>query len=136
MFESGYYPMGAENDPRAPWNQSDPEEATRDIDYSCVMHRVQPVSTTEYTPGEYEKDEDGFVFREEDDFSDTDWLTEFADQYRNPAQLIAILREIATELAAGRIPQKRRSQWQHIAEDCQNWEIDDEYAEEYEHQSR
>lgn len=136
MFESGLYPMGAEFDPRAPWNQSDPDEAVRDIDYSCVMHRTVPVATTEYTPGEYEKDEDGFVFREDDDFSDTDWITELKDQYRTPAQLISLLKEIATEFAAGHIPQKRISQWQHIAEDCDGWEMDDEYAEENEKQSR
>jgi hypothetical protein len=27
MSESGYYPPGAENDPRAPWNQVDPTES-------------------------------------------------------------------------------------------------------------
>lgn len=24
MYESGYYPAGAEHDPNAPWNQEDP----------------------------------------------------------------------------------------------------------------
>ena len=27
--ESGWYPPGAENDPRAPWNQPDPEDSHR-----------------------------------------------------------------------------------------------------------
>lgn len=130
MYESGYYPMGAENDPRAPWNEHEPDEVVRDIDYSCTMHRVAPVATTEYTPGEVEKDEEGFTFRGEDDFSDTDWFGEFTSQYRTPAQLIDLLHEIATDFAAGRVPQKRISQWQHIADDCEHWEIDDEYAEE------
>lgn len=29
MSESGYYPPGAENDPRAPWNQPEPVECPR-----------------------------------------------------------------------------------------------------------
>ncbi len=130
MRESGYYPAGAEFDPRAPYNQRDPEEAVRNIDYSCVMHRTAQVATTDYIQSEWERDEDGFAYRSDDDFSETDWLTEFTDQYRTPDRLITLLREIATEFAAGRTPQKRISTWQHIAEDCEGWEIDDESTEE------
>ena len=32
MRESGYYPPGAENDPRAPWNEVEGEDATEVID--------------------------------------------------------------------------------------------------------
>ncbi len=127
---SGYYPAGADYDPRAPWNQSDPDEAVRDICYSCNMTRTTAVSATDYVPGQVEKDEEGYTFRGDDDFSDTDWLSDFTDQNRTPAQLIAILKEIATEFAAGRTVKKRPVTWQHIAEDCEGWEIDDEYAEE------
>ncbi len=130
MIESGYYPAGAEYDPRAPWNQSDPEEAVRDICYSCNMMRTTKVATTDYTPGYVERDEDGYACRCDDDFSDTDWLSDFTDQNRTPAQLIALLKEIATAFAQGHTVQKRQSTWQHIAEDCEGWEIDDEYAEE------
>ena len=130
MRESGYYAPGTEFDTRAPWNQKDNDEATRNIDYSCTMHRVAPVSTVNYVPGCWEKDEDGFAFRNDDDFSDTDWVEEFNDQYRTPAKLIALLKEIATEFAAGHTVQKRLSTWQHIADDCEGWEVDDEYAEE------
>lgn len=130
MYESGYYPTGAEYDPSAPWNQADTDEAVRDIDYSCTMHRVAPVSTTNYIQGEWEKEEDGFAYHSDDDFSDTNWLEEYTGQYRTPEQLIALLKEIATEMAAGRKVQKRASIWQQIADDCQGWEMDDEYAEE------
>lgn len=123
------YPAGAEYDSRAPWNQSDPEEAVRDINYSCTLMRTAPVSTTDYTPGHIEWDEDG-CFREDDDFSDTDWMSDFTDQYRTPAQLISLLKDIARDFAEGRTPQKRKSTWEHIADDCEGWEIDDEYAEE------
>lgn len=32
MFESGYYPAGAEHDPRAPWNEIDPTEEIYDVE--------------------------------------------------------------------------------------------------------
>ena len=32
MRESGYYPPGAENDPRAPWNEVEAEDATAVIE--------------------------------------------------------------------------------------------------------
>ena len=130
MKESGYYPAGAEFDPRAPWNQTDPDEATRDVTYTCTIQRTVPVSTTEYTPGRDEQDEDGYYIHDDDDFSDTPWLTEFTDQYRTPAQLIALLREVALEFASGHIPKKRASTWQHIADDCDGWDVDDESAAE------
>lgn len=130
MRESGNYPAGAEFDPRAPWNQSDTDEAVRDITYTCHMQRTAPVSTVNYTPGEWERDEDGYAIKNDDDFSDTDWLEDFTDQYRTPAKLIALLKEIATEFAAGRTVQKRPSTWKHIADDCEGWALEDEYAEE------
>ena len=48
MYESGYYPAGAEHDPNAPWNQSDPEPVSQDIEYSCTMRRTATVETTNY----------------------------------------------------------------------------------------
>ncbi len=46
MYESGYYPAGAEHDPNAPWNQSNPEPVSQDIEYSCTMRRTATVETT------------------------------------------------------------------------------------------
>ena len=46
------------------------------------MRRTATVETTNYVPGTWEKDEDGFGYRDGDDFSDTDWLSAFKDTYR------------------------------------------------------
>ena len=127
---SGNYPMGAQYDPRAPWNQSEPDETTRDADYTCTLHRTAPVTTTDYVPGHCEIDEDGNYCREGDDFSDTNWMYEFTDLYRTPAKLIEILWEIAEDFAAGRLPMKSLSTWKSIAADCRGWEVDDEDADE------
>lgn len=49
MYESGYYPPGAEHDPRAPWNQKEPHyikcEACNGKGYHYYAH-------------DFEKDED------------------------------------------------------------------------------
>lgn len=40
FMESGYYPPGAENDPRAPWNQTDDEWDEGDEPehhYTCTL---------------------------------------------------------------------------------------------------
>jgi hypothetical protein len=112
MIESGYYPPGAENDPRAPWNQSDPQPVSQDIDYSCTMCRTANVETTDY------------------DFSETDWLGEYKEQYRTPLQLIELLHDIATCHIDGRTPNISIREWKEIAADCKDWEIDEENTEE------
>lgn len=129
MYESGYYPAGAEHDPNAPWNQSDHEPVSQDIEYSCTVRRTATVETTNYVPGTWEKDEDGFGYRDGDDFSDTDWLSDFKDTYRTPKELIDLLKETAKELADGKMPNKLKSFWQDIMADCENWSIDDEETE-------
>ena len=73
-----------------------------------------------------EKDEDGFGYREDDDFSDTDWLSEFKDTYRTPKELIDLLKETAKELVGGKMPNKPKSFWKDVMADCENWSIDDE----------
>ena len=129
MYESGYYPAGAEHDSDAPWNQSDPEPISQDIEYSCIMRRPACVETTNYVPGIYEKDEDGFCYRDGDDFSDTDWLSDFKDTYRTPKELIDLLKETAKGLADGKIPNKSKSFWKDVMADCEDWSIDDEETE-------
>lgn len=129
MYESGYYPAGAEHDPNAQWNQSEPEPVAQDIEYSCTMRRTATVETTNYVPGTWEKDEDGFGCRDGDDFSDTDWLSDFKDTYRTPKELIELLKETAKELADGKMPNKPKSFWKDVMVDCENWSIDDEETE-------
>ena len=130
MYESGYYPPGAEHDPNAPWNQSDPDAVQMEVEYSCTMRRTADVETTDYVPGTWEKDEDGFGYRDGDDFSDTDWLSDFKQQYRTPSQLIDLLKVVATQLAQGVTPIDTTKFWNGVVADCEKWTTEDEYAEE------
>ena len=56
MSESGYYPAGAEYDPRAPWNQVDPEPRKIEVTVSITLSKTVEVEVTDYTA---EEDYDG-----------------------------------------------------------------------------
>lgn len=131
-MNNSYYPAGTENDPRAPWNETEQSPISVEVDYSCTIRRTATVETTDYISGEVDKEWDGegyVVVRNDDDFSEVNWLEEFRDTYRTPLQLIDVLRTTAEELQQGKIPNKSQSFWRDIIADCKDWTLDDEEAE-------
>lgn len=58
MVESGYYPVGAEYDPKAPWNQIDPEPRKIEVTVSITLSKTVEVEVSDYTTEE-EIDEEG-----------------------------------------------------------------------------
>ena len=40
--------MGAEHDPQAPWNQSDPEPRQYDCEVTVTLQKTMPVNTVNY----------------------------------------------------------------------------------------
>ena len=59
MSESGYYPAGAEYDPKAPWNQVDTEPRKIKVTVSITLSKTVEVEVTDYT-AEEDYDEDGY----------------------------------------------------------------------------
>ena len=59
MSESGYYPAGAEYDPRAPWNQVEPKPKKVEVTVSITLSKTVEVEVTDYT-AEEDYDEDGY----------------------------------------------------------------------------
>ena len=47
MRESGYYPPGAENDPRAPWNDDDDDQDAREEAYRLMTRRIGKITGRE-----------------------------------------------------------------------------------------
>ena len=78
MIESGYYPPGAEHDPDAPYNQSEPEEIEVEVVINQTLSKSTKILTTDYIVNEwedFEPDEEGRFYRTggiEYDFSDSD----------------------------------------------------------------
>ena len=52
MIESGYYPAGAEYDPKAPWNQVEPKSKKVEVTVSITLSKTVEVEVTDYTAEE------------------------------------------------------------------------------------
>ena len=48
MAQSDYYPMGAEHDPNAPYNEREPELKKVKLDVYLTIHKVVEVETDKY----------------------------------------------------------------------------------------
>lgn len=139
MIESGYFPAGAEFDPSAPYNQSDPEEKEFDVTCSQSLSKTVTVTTNNYIPGasgvDYEPDGEGGCsavgWHDPDDTSDTNWADEYHDNdHYTPLQLIELFKKhLENEL--NRMAEVKNEKWiKHLIEECSDWiEDDTEYVE-------
>lgn len=143
MIESGYYPMGAEFDSSAPYNQSEVPEKEFDVTCSQSLSKTVPVWTNNYIPGEegvdWETDDEGHPYaspwQEEDDTSDTDWQEEYSNKHFTPIQLIQKFKEfleveinnIEEELnnKFSPIRKAKKSVIKHLIDECSSW-VEDE----------
>lgn len=136
----GYnYPMGAENDPNAPWNERAQENEPREVEveYSVILRKKVKVSTTDYTIDrwdETERDEDGFVIHcdgEDVDYSETDFLAEYKEQHETPkdliirlkAELMLLLRDKPGCVGA------KDGTWERLIKECEQWVEEEEIVE-------
>lgn len=153
MFpESGYYPPGAENDPRAPWNEPpEPDEVDVEVTASYSMSRTYTISTNDYIPvvdEDYDVDIDEDGNRcvtggryETQDFSDTNWEKAFENDSNAlgiPA-LLEVLHKVADEkvsffnkeLEEDHTPEGKKKlkrwlkEWQNIKQSCEDWTVDE-----------
>ena len=83
MTESGYYPPGAEHDPRAPYNEVDLPEKEIEVCISIALSKTVKVKVSDYTIVDSGKDEDGEYF-EDIDYSDCDLKTAVEEQITLP----------------------------------------------------
>lgn len=127
------YPMGAANDPNAPYNEpADNEPIEVDIEYSCVMRKTTKVGTTRYQAFDWEDSEPdgegGYVHTGGTDyeFDDNDFRDEYDEQRFNPSELIDELKSIVTMLINGDEVTVSKAKLRQILEDCEGWEIEDE----------
>ena len=74
MKESGYYPAGAEFDPRAPWNEVELPPKDVEVTISAIVSKTMKVPVRDYTI-----DEEGNI-----DFSDCDLKKAVEENVRLP----------------------------------------------------
>ena len=74
MKESGYYPAGAEFDPRAPWNEVELPPKDVEVTISAIVSKTMKVPVRDYTI-----DEEGNI-----DFSECDLKKAVEENIRLP----------------------------------------------------
>lgn len=93
MNYSDNYPAGAANDPRAPYNQVDPEAVAFNVAATFTLVKTFELMTVQYEGGE--TDDEGYV--EPYDTLGVDWKDEFEKQQYNPVELLEKLADIVEQ---------------------------------------
>lgn len=132
MIESGYYPPGAEHDPNAPYNQSEPEEIEIEVVISQTLSRSTKILTTDYIVNEwedFEPDKEGGFYRTggvEYDFSDSDLKGAYEEQdYTIPELLDYLKAYLIADIADCDKESGKKQKLQHILDCCEGWEVDE-----------
>lgn len=123
MRESGYYPPGAEFDPRAPWNEREVPERQFDVCISQTLSKSTRVTTNDYVP-EVDQDEDGVY--ESIDTSDTDWKAAYNNSHYTPLELIGLFKEfLEKHLPDPIVDIKGYRKHKSLIKECEDW-VEDE----------
>ena len=132
MKESGNYPLGAEYNPNAPWNQTNPEPVKVEVTISQSLSRSTTIEVTDYTATKYddiEYDEDGYINRIEGidyDFSDSDLKGAYEEQeYTIPELLNYLKAYLIVDINECSKESGKRKKLQHILNCCEGWEVDE-----------
>ena len=134
MIESGYYPLGAEFDTNAPYNEVEVPDKEFDVTCCQTLSKTVTVTTNNYIPGasgvDYEPDDEGGVYasgwQEDDDTSETDWSEEYhSNDYHTPEQLLQLFKQCLTEMASKENYFKSKIWTEHLISECDGW-IEDE----------
>ena len=124
MTESGYYPPGAEFDPSAPYNRSDPPREKFDVYVVQTLSKTATVETDDYEPEE-EIDEDGPNFYYNTD--NTDWENAYEDNHYTPYQLITMLKRVLEMQLRGEKVSNYLAK--RLIEECEGWAVEEESIE-------
>lgn len=132
MKESGNYPQGAEYNPNAPWNQTDPEPVEVEVTISQSLSRSTKIKVTDYVINEWEdaeSDDEGGFYRTggvEYDFSDSDLKEAYEEQeYTIPELLDYLIAYLVADIAKCNKESDKKKKLQHILECCEGWEVDE-----------
>lgn len=129
MRDSDYYPLGAYNDPNAPYN----EVELPDIEVSCEVSITLTKKDAPVFTGNYVNNGDEYG----DEYEVMDTYQELADKYNAQHYSISwmlqqLARYIEQELKDDGITMARRNELSKMLEDCQGWVEGDTDIEDYE----
>lgn len=92
MAQSDYYPMGAEHDPNAPYNEREPEKKKVKLDVYLTIHKVVEVETDKYYafPGEIN---DGEYLAPSIEFDEQEIKNDFLEHTTLPHDLAHLVKQ-------------------------------------------
>lgn len=120
-MESGYYPPGAEFDPRAPYNQVDLPEKEIEVTISVTLSKTVKVTVDDYEVDEG-RDEDGYYCNY--NFSECNLQKAVEDQIVLPQNLAKFTEEMFNQdlnLKAAGMPRYLKD----AIADCKGWTVDE-----------
>lgn len=130
MSDRDYYPLGAYNDPNAPYNQpGDPDPIEVVCDTCVTLRKDIVVWTTNYW---FEDDGEGYTETHlEDGCRD---LAKLVKEQATPLtkMLDELAKYIKGELAGADISKARKRELEQMLEDCQGWSEDLIEVDDYE----
>lgn len=103
---SNNYPLGAEQDPNAPWKEEDQEEKEIEVTVSVTLSKTLKVNVTDYKVIDSGVDEDGLYY-EDIDYSECNLKQAVRDQVYLPYEASDYIDYLT------------------VKEDLKGWNIDD-----------
>ena len=131
MIESGYYPIGEEYNPNAPYNQSNIEPIQLKVIISQSLSRPTTIEVTDYITNEWEDieiDEGGKFHKIEGieyDFSDSDLKGAYERQEYTIPELLDYLKDYLIADINKCNEESKKRKLQHILKCCEDWEVDE-----------
>ena len=110
MAQSNYYPMGAEHDPNAPYNEREPEKKKVKLDVCLTIHKVVEVETDKYYAFAGEIN-DGEYLAPSIEFDEQEIENDFLEQTTLPHQLAQL------------VEQGKVNKWDLV--DASGWKLDE-----------
>ena len=120
MRESGYYPMGAEFDASAPYNEVAIPEREFEVTCSQTLSKSTSIWTDNYTP-EYD-DENGHAYA---DTFDTNWREVYKDVAMTPLDIINACETLAKYLLEQGTTSIGPLHMKELIKECEGWNDDD-----------
>ena len=92
MAQSDYYPAGAEHDPKAPYNEREPEKKKVKLDVCLTIHKLVEVETDKYYKFAGEIN-DGEYLPPSIEFDEQEIGNDFLEQTTLPHQLAQLVEQ-------------------------------------------
>ena len=131
MIESGYFPIGEEYNPNAPYNQSNIDPIQLKVIISQSLSRPTTIEVTDYITNEWvhiEIDEGGKFHKIEGieyDFSDSNLKEAYERQEYTIPELLDYLKDYLIADINKCNEESKKRKLQHILKCCKDWEVDE-----------